>query len=270
MSEAIDKANKEELRAAVAILRVLRGWSQAELALATGLGASAVSRYESGAQKPSRHTLTRIAEAVGVRPLLVRDLLTWIRKARVEVLGGAFPNSFDDFIESSALELADAFSGLLRGFAEDLEASRRAMLSNRSAEELWESLQEVPVKDRMSVVEAVDELQSCEFCAFLCDECLDAVVTGNGVEALEMARLAVRSAEMSREVGSWKLRVKGYALAHLAAALQASGDLDAAEETMQRARTLWDAGDEPEFPSPLNEEQMKKLESALRAKRRET
>lgn len=266
MSDAVGRADKEDLRIAVAMLRTLRGWSQAELALATGLGASAVSRYESGAQEPSRRTFDRIIAAVGVRPPLVRSLLTWIRKARAEVVGGDFPNSLDGFIESSALELADAFSAMLRSAARGLEASRQSTHPDRPAAELWAHLKEVPVEDRPFVIEAVEELQSCQFCTFLCDKSLEAAGNGNGAEALELARLAVRSAEMSRELGIWKLRIKGYALAHLAAALRASGDLDAAEEAMQRARTLWDTG-EPGEPSPLNEERLLELESSLLAER---
>ncbi len=123
MSEAIDRAAKEDLQTAVAMLRALRGWSQAELAQAAGLGASAVSRYESGAQEPSLRTFDRIVTAVGLRPPLVRSLLTWIRRARAEVLGGASPDSMDDFIESSALELAEAISALVRSAVADMEAS---------------------------------------------------------------------------------------------------------------------------------------------------
>lgn len=123
MPESLDRADKEDLRTAIAMLRALRGWNQAELALAAGLGASAVSRYESGAQEPSLKTFDRIVTAVGVRPPLVRSLMTWIRKARAEVLEGAFSDSMDDFIESSALELAEAFSAIVRSALAELEAS---------------------------------------------------------------------------------------------------------------------------------------------------
>ena len=140
MSDAIDRADKEDIRIAVAMLRALRGWNQAELAQAAGLGASAVSRYESGAQEPSLRTFDRIVTAVGLRPPLVRSLLTWIRKARAEVLGGASPDSLDDLIESSALELAEAISAMVRSALADLEASGQFARpdDHRTVEELWE------------------------------------------------------------------------------------------------------------------------------------
>jgi transcriptional regulator with XRE-family HTH domain len=261
-SRAEKKADKDALRLAVTMLRAFRGWSQSELAAAAGLGASAVSRYESGAQEPSRRTFDRIVAAVGVRPLLVRSLLTWIRKARAEVMGGEFPNSLDDMIESSTLELAESFSAMLRRAAADLEASRKSAQPDPPAEELWANLKDVPVEDRRFLIEEARELQSWQFCTFLCDKSLEAAGNRNAAEALELARLAVRAAEMSWEQGSWKLCLKGYALAHLAAALQASGDLDQAEEAMQRARILWDAG-EPGDSSPLNEDRLLELESSL-------
>lgn len=135
MPEAIDRADKEDLQIAVAMLRALRGWSQAELALAAGLGASAVSRYESGAQEPSLKTFDRIVTAVGVRPLMVRSLLTWIRKARAEVLGGASPDPLDEAIESSSLELAEAISAMVRGALADLEARQLAPPDRTEEEE---------------------------------------------------------------------------------------------------------------------------------------
>lgn len=264
MSEAIDRADKEDLQTAVAMLRAFRGWSQADLALAAGLGASAVSRYESGAQEPSLRTFDRIVKAVGLRTALVRSLLTWIHKARAEVLGGELPHPMDDFIESSALELVEAFSSLLRSAARDLEASRRsARPLYLPVEELWKELKEVPVEDRPVIVEAVEDLRSWQFCVFLCDRSLEAAREGNGTEALEIARLAVHSAERNQVPGTWKLRLKGYALAHLAAALRASGDFGATEETLQHARSLWDAG-EPEGPWPLDEVRLLELESARR------
>lgn len=269
MSDAIGGADKEDLRTAVAMLRALRGWSQADLALAAGLGASAVSRYESGAQEPSRRTFDRIVVAVGVRPPLVRNLLTWIRRARAEILRGGPLDDLDDFIESSALELAESFSVLLRRALADLEDSGELVRPpDRTAEELWKGLKEAPVEHRPFVIEAVNDFQSWQFCTFLCDKSLEAAGNGNGAEALELAQLAFRSAEMSREPGGWKLRIQGYALAHLAAALRASGDLETAEETMRHARTLWDAG-EPGEPSLLDEERLLELESSVLAERSE-
>lgn len=268
MPDAIDRANKEDLMAAVTILRVLRGWSQADLAHATGLGASAVSRYESGAQKPSRPTFNRIAKAVGVRPLLIRDLLTWIRAARSCILGEHFQPTLDELIEACASEVSETFATLMRQVAADitgptsLPAAYRAELDQKIEEGLWNQLDNAPTGEWLAIVEQVPESRGWPLCMTFCEKTLDLARKGNTAKALELAEAAVRLAELYWNDGSWRLRLEGYARAHLAAALQASGDLGSAEEAMQRARALWDAGG-PGDSSPLNEERMLELESAL-------
>src|SRR3954447_17220952 len=52
-------------------LREARGWSQAKLAGASGMGTSGISQIETGARNPSAATLSKIADALGVE---VRDL----------------------------------------------------------------------------------------------------------------------------------------------------------------------------------------------------
>jgi transcriptional regulator with XRE-family HTH domain len=47
-------------------LREEKGWSQAKLAGAAGMGVSGVSQIETGARNPSAVTLAKIAEALGV------------------------------------------------------------------------------------------------------------------------------------------------------------------------------------------------------------
>ncbi len=47
-------------------LREKRGWSQAKLAGAAGMGVSGISQIETGVRNPSAVTLAKIAEALGV------------------------------------------------------------------------------------------------------------------------------------------------------------------------------------------------------------
>ena len=50
----------------IAILRISKGWSQAELARRIGVSASAVGMYEQGRREPSLSLLVRIAQEFGV------------------------------------------------------------------------------------------------------------------------------------------------------------------------------------------------------------
>ena len=48
-----------------AILRISKGWSQAELARRIGVSASAVGMYEQGRREPSLGLLVRLAQELG-------------------------------------------------------------------------------------------------------------------------------------------------------------------------------------------------------------
>jgi len=124
----------EVLRVAVITFRALKGWSQAELAKATGLGASAVSRYESGAQVPTADTMARIRMAVGVPPILAPGLLSWIRAARSAMAGGTLHDYGDDVIEAAAAELGQALSQLMHTALEEI----RKDYASESDDEPWE------------------------------------------------------------------------------------------------------------------------------------
>jgi transcriptional regulator with XRE-family HTH domain len=124
----------EVLRVAVTTFRALKGWSQAELAKATGLGASAVSRYESGAQVPTADTMARIRMAVGVPPILAPGLFSWIRAAQSAMAGGTVHDYGDDVIEAAAAELGQALSQLMRTALEEI----RKDYASESDDEPWE------------------------------------------------------------------------------------------------------------------------------------
>jgi ribosome-binding protein aMBF1 (putative translation factor) len=64
-TEAYDAARLAfELGAAVRELRVAQGWSQAELAAASGMTQSSVARFEAGGTVPTLPVLGRIAQAL--------------------------------------------------------------------------------------------------------------------------------------------------------------------------------------------------------------
>ena len=50
----------------IAILRLSKGWSQAELARRIGVSTSAVGMYEQGRREPSLSLLVRLAQEFGV------------------------------------------------------------------------------------------------------------------------------------------------------------------------------------------------------------
>lgn len=67
------------LRLALVVLRALRGWTQGELAQATGMAPSVLSEYETGKRNPSRKAVERAARAAGVSLPLLDALLPTLR-----------------------------------------------------------------------------------------------------------------------------------------------------------------------------------------------
>jgi hypothetical protein len=89
------------------------------------------------------------------------------------------------------------------------------------------------------VVESCRELQLWSLAERLCQESEKAA---SADQALELARLAVRVAELAPGEEAWRSRLKGYALISLANAQRLGGDPSGAEETFAQARKLWEAG----------------------------
>jgi transcriptional regulator with XRE-family HTH domain len=96
----------EDVKAFVAFLRLLRGWTQAELAEALELTAGAISRYETGDVVPDRETLEDVALAVGLPlPMLDRTFLC-ISAARAAVASALEPADRDRRYSAITRDLA--------------------------------------------------------------------------------------------------------------------------------------------------------------------
>ena len=69
-------------------LRVLRGWSQRDLAEASGLDRSRICLYEVGRRRPRSDGLARLASALGVAPRRAREAAPAVRARPVSRPGG--------------------------------------------------------------------------------------------------------------------------------------------------------------------------------------
>jgi len=82
-----DKAD-EEFRIALQILRIVRGWTQGDLAKACGLRAATISDYERGKMFPGQRTMQRFLAAEGFSLAALEDAQTFVRRLRGESLSG--------------------------------------------------------------------------------------------------------------------------------------------------------------------------------------
>jgi hypothetical protein len=111
----------------------------------------------------------------------------------------------------------------------------------------WERLRNLGSFDEMVLVaRSSKELQTWAVVELICQESSEARKPGDAARARDLAELAVEIAGRIRAAEPWRLRVRGYAMAHLAVAISAVGNDEAARETMEEAERLWDSGQDPE------------------------
>ncbi|MFL6261770.1 MAG: helix-turn-helix domain-containing protein [Thermoanaerobaculia bacterium] len=90
----------------IAFLRLLRGWSQADLANALGLTAGAISRYETGDVVPDRDRLEHIARVVGLPLRMLDRVYLPVAAARSAVASAADPGDLDRRFAALTRDLA--------------------------------------------------------------------------------------------------------------------------------------------------------------------
>ena len=131
------------------------------------------------------------------------------------------------------------------------------------APELWESLKSHEPAIRRVLVEDSRRFQKWALCELLCAESVRAAAGGSADQALELAELALLVAERTSGDEIWRLRLQGYAWAHIGHARQARGDQPGAKEAFNRACLLWETG-APGDPGLLEETQVPALEATVR------
>jgi transcriptional regulator with XRE-family HTH domain len=80
--------DREHLGAALAVLRSILGWDQAEVARAGGIPPSSVSDYERGKVIPSPRTLAKILSGMSLPPVALETALGCVRTVRALGKGG--------------------------------------------------------------------------------------------------------------------------------------------------------------------------------------
>ena len=233
------------------LIRLLRAWqddTQKDLARKTGLSLSTIRRYEAGTSRPERPNVELIARAQQV-PLFVVDffLLPGIAAAR-QARDWAGLDLAAAFFRQLALRL----QGLGHLFAAphglgDGGAGPRKLWSppeevREKALELWKRLEDCDDGSRWYLVETWEEFQHPGLAELLCH--LSEEVASDGADqALALAKLAHRVAQLAPGIPLEKKRLLGYTLVFLSNALRVSGDLQAARKRFQEGLPSWLAGE---------------------------
>jgi transcriptional regulator with XRE-family HTH domain len=249
------------LSLALDILRTRQGWTQKELAAATGIPANLLSDYERGRKTLTRERLDLLLSAMSLQPAkALREAMRFLQAEETREPAAADPERRE--IEAAAAESASMMAGFTRSIL-TLWLSRGQVLEARQqARTLWERLKPRDAAQRKLLVEKVAEFQTWALSELLCEESIKAA--GDSADrALELANLALRVAELAPGEEAWRQRVQGYAWAHVGNARRVKGDLPSADEAFGRFQKLWSAGARGDS-GLLNEARVLGLEVSLR------
>jgi transcriptional regulator with XRE-family HTH domain len=232
------------LGSALRFLRFAGGWSEAELAQALEISPDLISKYEKGRKPLSRERLEELLAVMDVPPEAMDACLL--------ALGIAFPPEIPGSpvdptpAERRSIHRAAAAAGQKAAEATVAKLSEnarrlRATQARREADELWEALSRQLPKQCRATVDAEPKYWTWAMAERLCAESVRAAAH-RADRAAELARLALRVAELAPGAEPWRSRLQGYAWAFVANARRVQGDLPAAEEAFVRSGRLWEEG----------------------------
>lgn len=232
------------LASALRFLRFAGGWSVAELAQALEISPDLITKYEKGRKPLSRERLEEL--------LAVMDVPSETIDACLLALSIAFPpeapgspvdptpaerRSIHRAAAGAGQKAAEATAGTLAENTRHLRAAQ----ARQEAGELWEVLKSLPLKQRRAAVQAEPRYWNWALAERLCAESVRAAAH-RADRAVELAKLALRVAELSPGSDPWRRRLQGYAWAFVANARRVQGDLPGADEAFVRSDRLWETG----------------------------
>ncbi|HVT61217.1 MAG TPA: helix-turn-helix transcriptional regulator [Thermoanaerobaculia bacterium] len=253
------------LSATLTALRNARGWTGRDLAAAAGVSPRNTSRYERD-REPSRARLESFAAAMGYGPQAIDWVLLALAGARAPAAPPSSPVDPSAAEERRRQQVAARFGLMVQEVMAksllQLARARHARRERRRAGGLWARLTGCTGPERRLLVEKAREFQTWPLAERLCHES-ERAAPDSADKALELARLALRVAELAPGGEAWRSRLQGYCLAFVANALRVGNDLPAAEQTLARAWQLWRAGAAGD-PGVLAEWRLLDLEASLR------
>lgn len=253
---------------ALSLLRQGAGWSQKELAQATGTTPGRICHYENGDRPLDAERLNAMAgqlghgaEDVDLALLAARHLLP---AASEGPISPAYPSRAERQVARRAATLASNAAFALTE-AQLLRRARQMRIADAeaAAERQWAFLQHCTSAERRLLIETSRDHRNWALSVRLGDESARAAARNPGL-ALDLARLAVCGAELAEGDLAWRSRLAGRARGFVANVLRVQEKLGAAEAEFGAAWELWNAGEPGDPDRVLAEWRLPDLEASLR------
>src|SRR4051812_45561738 len=258
-------AEETPVGVALAVLRIIRGWSQGELAAASGVRPGSLSDYERGKMNPSFKVVSRLIAAMGFPLSMLDRTIDFVQSGRA-YLEGAVPSRPIERIEEISADAARIAGSFTRSFLTWLHRETEALEERRRAEELWLRLSPYTAEQQWALVQEPGPFQSWALLETICAESERAAAKDPG-RALQLANLAFHLGGFVPGEEGWRFRLQGYALAHVGNAKRVINDLAGAEIAFARSEELWKAGDAAD-PGLLDASRLLDLKASLRRDQR--
>ena len=248
----------------LAVLRIVRGWSQLELARAAGMRSGTISEYERGKRTLPLRTLEHLAAVMGYPAATIERARAFIQEARAVGAAVQPGESLSRQIDAFAVDFGRSYEEFARTWLTRFLAEASALETRSQAPFLWQRLRRHKAEERPGVVVKNPEFQSWGLCELVCEESVKAAADDAG-KALELAELALR---IAKRVSGFEGRLaQGWAWAFVGNARRVGGNLRAADEAFSRSRELWPTGASID-PGFLDESRLFDLEASLRREQR--
>jgi tetratricopeptide (TPR) repeat protein len=169
-------------------------------------------------------------------------------------------------IEAVVAQISRMAEDFTRSALTLLTREGKAIQDRQQAAIRWQRLKRRTAEERLGLVEGSLKFRGWALCERVAAESI-AAAPNHPRQALELAELARRIAELAPEEPSRRRRLQGYAWAHVGNARRVCNDLPGAEEAMARARKLWESAG-PDDGEILNPAWLPWIEAGLRKDQR--
>jgi transcriptional regulator with XRE-family HTH domain len=259
---------KEIAREFGIILRFMReslGVSQEKLGGLAQVSPILINDYERFRKPLSRQRLEYLLSFVGVGPERIEAALNFVEgiraAARASGAAAAGLSGTRRDLEAVVQKAGGLAMDFTRGLLTLLTLEGEGLQARQQAQVLWERLKKHPADRRLLFVEDSRKFRTWALCERVAAESIEAAGE-DPKEAVRLAQLALRIAELCPGPQAWRWRLEGYAGMHLANAHRAAGNLSLAREARARGKELWEDG-APADPGLLNEALVLQIEANL-------
>jgi transcriptional regulator with XRE-family HTH domain len=254
-----------DLAIILSFIRDGQGVSQTRLSELSGVPATMINDYEQGRRPLTRERLEFLLSFLGIFPERIDATLNCLESNRASSQAPreatAYLSASQRRIETVVHQVGSVAMDFTRGLLRLMTVEGEGLQAREKAEALWARLKKRPHEERLAFVEDSRKFRTWALCERVAAESIEEA--GNDPkEALRLALLAVRIAELCPGPEAWRWRLAGYAWIHLANAHRVSGSLPEARQAMARGKKLWESGASAD-PGLLNEALVLQIQANL-------